>query len=76
MSSTALWYAVLLVALLAEGVDRNSNLEVNRPRRRVALLAEGVDRNFQKGSMIAVEGSVALLAEGVDRNQARRAAAG
>ena len=41
---------------------------LSNPRSSVALLAEGVDRN-QKGSMIAIDGSlVALLAEGVDRN--------
>ena len=37
------------VALLAEGVDRNSAPLVARlfSRRRVALLAEGVDRNSE-----------------------------
>ena len=34
-----------MVALLAEGVDRNSTLVANAPICRVALLAEGVDRN-------------------------------
>ena len=33
------------VALLAEGVDRNSFLMAFMPCNRVALLAEGVDRN-------------------------------
>ena len=37
---------VLYVALLAEGVDRNTPLKQNKPgERKVALLAEGVDRN-------------------------------
>ncbi len=34
------------VALLAEGVDRNSTASSRASRRRVALLAEGVDRNL------------------------------
>ena len=34
-----------VVALLAEGVDRNRNLLHNGLRPYVALLAEGVDRN-------------------------------
>ena len=33
------------VALLAEGVDRNTMLSNGTPKMRVALLAEGVDRN-------------------------------
>ena len=33
------------VALLAEGVDRNTPKSVIKPCRYVALLAEGVDRN-------------------------------
>ena len=36
---------VISVALLAEGVDRNSNLVSNGLDYAVALLAEGVDRN-------------------------------
>ena len=60
------------VALLAEGVDRNSEpilceIEVTQ----VALLAEGVDRN---GCCIVhhlLAARVALLAEGVDRNPLR-----
>ena len=36
-----------MVALLAEGVDRNTvPYEAVKMGRRVALLAEGVDRNF------------------------------
>ena len=36
-----------LVALLAEGVDRNLNLDISDLRPlTVALLAEGVDRNL------------------------------
>ena len=34
-----------MVALLAEGVDRNCDTEKDRALCRVALLAEGVDRN-------------------------------
>ena len=33
------------VALLAEGVDRNTDLTAGYPFGQVALLAEGVDRN-------------------------------
>ena len=33
------------VALLAEGVDRNSYAQLPQPVPQVALLAEGVDRN-------------------------------
>ena len=55
------------VALLAEGVDRNRDQNVDNPAVNVALLAEGVDRN-----KIALTDErnimVALLAEGVDRN--------
>ena len=56
-----------LVALLAEGVDRNiMGLAVVRTDQ-VALLAEGVDRN--KSTLPVMPGTeVALLAEGVDRN--------
>ena len=38
-------YTTKNVALLAEGVDRNLNLEEFGEKRTVALLAEGVDRN-------------------------------
>ena len=38
--------SVFAVALLAEGVDRNSLMAVICSSARVALLAEGVDRNF------------------------------
>ena len=34
-----------VVALLAEGVDRNQKVDKPENRRLVALLAEGVDRN-------------------------------
>ena len=34
-----------VVALLAEGVDRNSAKHIVRDPEKVALLAEGVDRN-------------------------------
>ena len=59
-----------LVALLAEGVDRNI---VNAPDVEVvlvALLAEGVDRNLPKGRK-PITKYVALLAEGVDRNNGK-----
>ena len=55
------------VALLAEGVDRNSQFPSHTPSRSVALLAEGVDRNSAR--KISLPSTlVALLAEGVDRN--------
>ena len=38
--------SALAVALLAEGVDRNSCRTLKPSGRQVALLAEGVDRNF------------------------------
>ena len=57
------------VALLAEGVDRNSLvLNPQAFSQGVALLAEGVDRNDQH-EVDALVASVALLAEGVDRNR-------
>ena len=64
-----------MVALLAEGVDRNfsSSMRVRSPS--VALLAEGVDRNvfgMPKPASVLV---VALLAEGVDRNLTRTSSA-
>ena len=34
------------VALLAEGVDRNTNTAKKTKKIKVALLAEGVDRNI------------------------------
>ena len=40
-----------LVALLAEGVDRNIGRGGRPAALRVALLAEGVDRNLQVVSM-------------------------
>ena len=56
------------VALLAEGVDRNSNQQLGAySSYRVALLAEGVDRNAFRLEA-APRDDVALLAEGVDRN--------
>ena len=61
--------SVFAVALLAEGVDRNTQLpQAEKYLARVALLAEGVDRNCagaEKGRCYCV----ALLAEGVDRNR-------
>ena len=57
-----------MVALLAEGVDRNSKwFESYTGTLTVALLAEGVDRN-DKYLTAVIEDAVALLAEGVDRN--------
>ena len=38
---------MLIVALLAEGVDRNQLAGPQMPSTAVALLAEGVDRNCQ-----------------------------
>ena len=58
------------VALLAEGVDRNSPLPDKGRGPLVALLAEGVDRNFFVPCRLLWE-HVALLAEGVDRNDDR-----
>ena len=58
----------LMVALLAEGVDRNYGVFQCLVRVfNVALLAEGVDRNIS-GQCISSRHLVALLAEGVDRN--------
>ncbi len=58
------------VALLAEGVDRNSITSgLSVTSRVVALLAEGVDRNWL-GAACGGGSCVALLAEGVDRNRA------
>ena len=60
-----------MVALLAEGVDRNTDegYLVDHPIV-VALLAEGVDRNvIDGGDERAGRHGVALLAEGVDRNR-------
>ena len=61
---------VKIVALLAEGVDRNLTVMSPGTMPPVALLAEGVDRNlcYPLNDQIAV--CVALLAEGVDRNNA------
>ena len=59
----------LIVALLAEGVDRNDILWAEISKwLRVALLAEGVDRNFVDCFAGNTRKCVALLAEGVDRN--------
>ena len=57
------------VALLAEGVDRNS-IRYNEVGGffTVALLAEGVDRNTAIPLTEPARRLVALLAEGVDRN--------
>ena len=62
---------VWLVALLAEGVDRNSEDDgALIARLNVALLAEGVDRNSEDDGALIARLNVALLAEGVDRNWA------
>ena len=55
------------VALLAEGVDRNKEINALFNNIRVALLAEGVDRNPVMDNCY-MDIYVALLAEGVDRN--------
>ena len=61
----------ILVALLAEGVDRNnSRFCATVPVNIVALLAEGVDRNLWLKRLHLLP-LVALLAEGVDRNKLR-----
>ena len=59
-----------VVALLAEGVDRNSQQDTSRSLAGVALLAEGVDRNADALNHPRLL-PVALLAEGVDRNRLR-----
>ena len=57
-----------VVALLAEGVDRNRYYNVDwLTKLWVALLAEGVDRNSGVSGR-SLDSFVALLAEGVDRN--------
>ena len=64
-----------IVALLAEGVDRNLQAEQSfRAEAQVALLAEGVDRNFAQLYTYTSYANVALLAEGVDRNSIDQAA--
>ena len=40
-----------MVALLAEGVDRNKKNLIEKELLDVALLAEGVDRNLQAGQV-------------------------
>ena len=57
-----------IVALLAEGVDRNLWLPSAVFATSVALLAEGVDRNCMELDEKNCDVIVALLAEGVDRN--------
>ncbi len=58
-----------VVALPAEGVDRNRSLDVNGYRGyQVALPAEGVDRNWAFSRTTRRGLGVALPAEGVDRN--------
>ena len=58
------------VALLAEGVDRNTvDDDTSDTDIQVALLAEGVDRNISCRCFSASIAAVALLAEGVDRNR-------
>ena len=44
---------VRIVALLAEGVDRNQIGKINGTLVGVALLAEGVDRNEQQNDAVA-----------------------
>ena len=57
------------VALLAEGVGRNTPNSPHRTKRKaVALLAEGVGRNVQDALVRCKVLQVALLAEGVGRN--------
>ena len=61
-----------MVALLAEGVDRNTSFQWSLSILKVALLAEGVDRNWQVDGTTGRLERVALLAEGVDRNCGRK----
>ena len=71
MDDTSEMLKEIYVALLAEGVDRNTSVHPKRWMSIVALLAEGVDRNY----VVMVSGKaeyVALLAEGVDRNRKPR----
>ena len=78
-SSRRAWIEILLpspakrlggVALLAEGVDRNSADTLPEMKAHwVALLAEGVDRNWAETVEYTTPQTVALLAEGVDRNK-------
>ena len=60
--------SVFAVALLAEGVDRNTEHGFIMGLAVVALLAEGVDRNNKRLRKKQEMSDVALLAEGVDRN--------
>ena len=63
-----MFFSVFAVALLTEGVDRNTQMPpVNDQQPRVALLTEGVDRNLPLPVVSDVP-VVALLTEGVDRN--------
>ena len=61
-----------MVALLAEGVDRNcAYRDMRYMEKPVALLAEGVDRNQLPRIPRSENSGVALLAEGVDRNNGK-----
>ena len=62
------WLLGKEVALLAEGVDRNTHAQELTGAAGVALLAEGVDRNSYRAMFFYGRKCVALLAEGVDRN--------
>ena len=63
-----MFFSVFAVALLAEGVDRNTFAGPHKAQIGVALLAEGVDRNASTSVSTPIGSEVALLAEGVDRN--------
>ena len=68
MEPPQLYTKKMRVALLTEGVDRNSkNSTSGALMVIVALLTEGVDRNFGHAQSAGC-GGVALLTEGVDRN--------
>ena len=57
------------VALLAEGVGRNADVNsLTQTDQIVALLAEGVGRNLKINCLVPWPMRVALLAEGVGRN--------
>ena len=53
MQMTSKWSKSEEVALLAEGVDRNSQICEHRVIKVVALLAEGVDRNTEAPQTLA-----------------------
>ena len=63
-----MFFSVFAVALLTEGVDRNTKHYFRQQMQKVALLTEGVDRNMPLVTVTPRSPAVALLTEGVDRN--------